>query len=70
MLEVIKGFEKATGLPVPHTIGDRRAGDVVKVWAETTKVENVLGWKAKRNLETMLKDAWNWQKKLSERADN
>jgi len=70
VLEVIKGFEKATGLPVPHTIGDRRAGDVVKVWAETTKVENVLGWKAKRNLETMLKDAWNWQKKLSERADN
>ena len=65
VLEVINSFESATGLKVPHTIGGRRAGDVVKVWAETTKVENVLGWKAKRNLETMLRDAWNWQVKLS-----
>jgi len=65
VLEVLNGFEKATGLKVPHTIGKRRAGDVVKVWAETTKVETVLGWKAKRNLETMLRDAWNWQVKLS-----
>jgi UDP-glucose 4-epimerase len=64
VLEVIQGFEKATGIPVPHKIGPRRAGDVVKVWAETTKVETILGWKAKRNLETMLKDAWNWQLKL------
>lgn len=65
VLEVIHGFEKANGIPVPHQIGPRRAGDVVQVWAETTKVESVLGWRAKRNLETMLKDAWNWQTKLS-----
>jgi UDP-glucose 4-epimerase len=65
VLEVIHAFEKANGIPVPHKIGPRRAGDIVQVWAETTKVENVLGWKAKRNLETMLKDAWNWQTKLS-----
>ena len=70
VLEVINGFESATGLKVPHTIGGRRAGDVVKVWAETTKVENVLGWKAKRNLETMLRDAWNWQIKLSEKTSS
>lgn len=70
VLEVINSFESATGLKVPHTIGGRRAGDVVKVWAETTKVENVLGWKAKRNLETMLRDAWNWQVKLSEKASS
>ena len=65
VLEVIQAFEKANGIPVPHKIGPRRAGDVVQVWAETTKVEHVLGWKAKRTLETMLKDAWNWQTKLS-----
>ena len=70
VLEVINSFESATGLKVPHTIGGRRAGDVVKVWAETTKVEIVLGWKAKRNLETMLRDAWNWQVKLSEKASS
>lgn len=66
VLEVIQGFERATGIAVPHKIGPRRPGDVVKVWAETTKVENVLGWKARRNLDTMLKDAWNWQLKLAE----
>lgn len=65
VLEVIEVFEKATGLPVPHTIGPRRSGDVVQVWAETTKVEDVLGWKATRNLETMLRDAWNWQLQLA-----
>lgn len=65
VLEVIHAFEKANGIPVPHKIGPRREGDVVQVWAETTKVEHVLGWKAKRTLETMLKDAWNWQTKLS-----
>ena len=65
VLEVIQAFEKANEIPVPHKIGPRRAGDVVQVWAETTKVEHVLGWKAKRTLETMLKDAWNWQTKLS-----
>jgi len=65
VLEVIQAFEKANGILVPHKIGPRRAGDVVQVWAETTKVEHVLGWKAKRTLETMLKDAWNWQTKLS-----
>lgn len=65
VLEVIEVFEKATGLPVPHTIGPRRPGDVIQVWAETTKVEDVLGWKATRNLETMLRDAWNWQLQLA-----
>lgn len=65
VLEVIHAFETANGISVPHKIGPRRAGDVIQVWAETTKVENVLGWKAKRDLETMLKDAWNWQTKLS-----
>jgi len=64
LLEVIHAFETANGISVPHKIGPRRAGDVIQVWAETTKVENVLGWKAKRDLETMLKDAWNWQTKL------
>jgi len=65
VLEVIQTFEQVNQIPVPHTMGPRRAGDVVQVWAETTKVENVLGWKAKRDLAEMLKDAWNWQKTLN-----
>lgn len=61
VLEVIAAFEAATGEKVPHVIGPRRSGDIVAVWAETTKVTNVLGWSATRNLETMMRDAWNWQ---------
>ena len=61
VLEVIAAFEAVTGEKVPHVIGPRRSGDIVAVWAETTKVSNVLGWSATRNLETMMRDAWNWQ---------
>ncbi len=66
VLEVINSFEKVNQISVPHKIGPRRAGDVVKVWADTHKVENVLGWKAKRGLDEMMKDAWNWQLKLNQ----
>jgi UDP-glucose 4-epimerase len=62
VLEVIAAFESATGRKVPHVIGPRRNGDIVAVWADTTKVNEVLGWKSSRNLETMMHDAWNWQK--------
>jgi len=63
VLEVIQAFEQATGEKVPFTIGPRRAGDVVAVWADTTKVNEVLGWTAKRDLQTMMRDAWNWQQR-------
>lgn len=64
VLEVINAFEKATQLKVPYQLGPRRTGDVVKVWADTQRVNTVLGWTSKRDLETMLRDAWNWQLKL------
>lgn len=63
VLEVIQAFEEATGKKVPHVVGPRRPGDVVAVWADTKKVNDVLGWKAKRDLHTMMRDAWNWQEK-------
>ena len=64
VLEVIQSFEKENNINVPHKIGPRRAGDVVKVWADTTKVNEVLGWTAKRGLDEMMRDSWNWQLKL------
>lgn len=70
VLEVINTFEEINQIKVPHKIGPRRSGDVVKVWAETTKVENVLGWKAQRDLSTMMKDAWNWQLELGKKMSN
>jgi len=64
VLEVVHTFEKVTGVPVNHKIVGRRAGDVVAVWADTTKANDVLGWKAGTSLEDTLLSAWNWEKKL------
>ena len=61
VLEVIKTFEKVTGISIPYELGDRRSGDVTEAWADPTFAEQLLGWKAKLGLEEMLTDAWNWQ---------
>jgi len=65
VLEVIQTFDKISGQEgLPYVIGARRAGDVVAVYADATKVNAGLGWTAKRNLEDALRDAWKWQKTL------
>lgn len=64
VLEILNGFEKATGVKVPYEIVERRAGDIEKVWADTTFANNELGWKTEVSLEDSLRSAWNWQKKL------
>ena len=65
VLDVINTFEKVNGLPVPHRIGGRREGDVIQVWADTSRVNSILGWKTQRGLEDMLRDAWRWQQQLA-----
>lgn len=67
VLELINTFEKATGVKVPHKIVGRRDGDIEKVWAEPTKANTVLGWKAEVPLEDTMRSAWNWQLRLRER---
>ncbi len=64
VLEVIHAFEKVNGVPVNYIIGPRRPGDVVKTWADTTKINKVLGWKANYSLEDSMRDSWNWQRSL------
>ncbi len=61
VLEVIKSFEKITGVKVDYTIGPKRAGDVEKIYAEVTKSKNSLNWQTELSLEQSLLDAWNWQ---------
>jgi UDP-glucose 4-epimerase len=65
VLEVIQTFEKVTGQQVAHEIGDRRAGDVVAIWADPSRAQKELEWSTQRNLATSLKDAWRWQEKLN-----
>jgi UDP-glucose 4-epimerase len=68
VLQLINAFESATGVKVPHKIIGRRAGDIEKVWADPTRANTVLGWKATTSIEDTMRSAWNWQKKLRERG--
>lgn len=64
VLEIVNGFEKATGVNLNYKIVDRRAGDIEKIWADTTFANEELGWKAEKGLEETLLSAWNWEKKV------
>ena len=68
VLELINGFEKATGVKLNYQIVGRRAGDIEKVWANPDFANKELGWKAVETLEDTLRSAWNWQLKLRERG--
>jgi len=62
VLDVVKAFEKANGVKIPYVIKPRRAGDVPVCYADVTKAEKILGWRAQFNLEDMCRDSWRWQK--------
>ena len=64
VLEVIKTFEKISGLKLKYRIGERRSGDVPKIYGEVKKANSMLDWKAELSLEDSITDAWNWQKNL------
>lgn len=64
VLEMVKGFEKTTGLKLNYKITGRRAGDIEQIWADTTIANRELGWKAEKGLEEMLSSAWAWEKQL------
>lgn len=63
VLDMVKAFERASGVPVPYRIAPRRAGDLAVCYADPSKSADVLGWRAERTLEDMCRDSWNWQKK-------
>lgn len=68
VLELISAFEQATGVKVPHRIAPRREGDIEKVWADPTRANEVLGWKADTPLSETMLSAWKWQLALRERG--
>ena len=61
VLEVIKSFEKVSGKKLNYKIVDRRPGDITSAYADTTKANKVLGWKAKSTLDEAMKSAWLWE---------
>lgn len=66
VLELINSFERATGVKVPYHIGARREGDIEKIWAEPTKANTVLGWKAEVPIDETMRNAWRWQCKITQ----
>lgn len=64
VLEVIKTFEKVSGVSLNYEIVARRQGDVIEAYADTTKANKVLGWRAESNLKEALDTAWKWEKKI------
>ena len=63
VLDVIKAFEKVSKKKLNYAFTERRSGDVEQVWADATKANKVLGWKAEIGLEETMLSAWNWEKK-------
>jgi UDP-glucose 4-epimerase len=61
VLEMVRAFEAASGQPVPYRVATRRPGDIATCYADPGKGEHELGWKARRGLDDMMRDAWRWQ---------
>ncbi|MCH1981954.1 UDP-glucose 4-epimerase GalE [Ruminococcus sp. OA3] len=61
VLDVVKAYEKASGKKIPYEIKPRRAGDIAACYADPSKAERELGWKAHFGIEEMCADSWRWQ---------
>lgn len=62
VLDVVKAFEKASGVKIPYKIEARRPGDIDKSYADASYAKKVLGWIAENGIEEMCEDTWRWQK--------
>jgi UDP-glucose 4-epimerase len=65
VLEVIKAFEKVTGVKLNYTIGPRRPGDVVAIYANNSKAKTELEWITQYGIEEMMDTAWQWELKIT-----
>ena len=61
VLDIVKNFEEASGIHIPYVIKPRRAGDIAECYADPSKAERELGWKAVYGIKEMCEDSWRWQ---------
>lgn len=64
VFDAIHAFEKVTGLKLNYSVGPRRAGDVVEIYANNTKAKTELNWEPKYTIDDMMLSAWKWQQLL------
>ena len=62
VLDIVKNFEEANGVKIPYEIKPRRPGDIATCYADASKAEKELGWKAELGIREMCEDSWRWQK--------
>lgn len=62
VMDLVKAFEKACGKEIPFKVVPRRSGDIAACYADPSKAEKELGWKALRTIDEMCRDTWKWQK--------
>ena len=62
VLDLVKSFERVNGIKIPYEVVERRPGDIAECYADPKKAREVLGWSAKKNIDDMCRDTWNWQK--------
>ena len=63
VLELVNLFEKETGRKIPYIFAPRRLGDVASAFADPSLAKSLLNWEAKKSIENMITDTWNWQNK-------
>lgn len=68
VLELVNAFERVNDIEIPYLITDRRPGDLAECYADASKAERELGWKAEKTVEDMCRDAWNFEKNLKVRV--
>jgi len=63
VLELVSAFEKANGVAIARRFAPRREGDVAVCYADASLARRLLGWEARRGIDEMCRDAWNWQRR-------
>jgi len=61
VLDIVHAFEEVNGIKIPYSVVARRPGDIAECYADPIKAKELLGWTAKKDLNAMCRDAWNWQ---------
>lgn len=70
VMQLVEAFERVNGLKLNYKVVDRRPGDIVAIWADTSLAEQKLGWKATRTLDETLASAWAWERHLAQQNYN
>ncbi len=61
VLDMVRAFERASGRSVPYVLAPRRPGDIAQCYADPAYAEQLLGWRARLDVDAMCADAWRWQ---------